>query len=92
MYKRQPGSLLALSHLTDECPEDPEVVVRRRAGAAHLASAFLPVHLRSRERIAALGRAFGLVPADLADLGRWCAERPCAPLAALAAVSAPTPD
>lgn len=87
-----PGSVLALSHLTDECPEDPEVVVRRRGGAAHLAATFLPVHLRSREGIAALGRAFGVAVADLDDLGRWCAERPGAPLAVLATVSAPTHD
>ena len=71
-YRRRlaPGSVVALSHISDDL-DDPEVAERMRASSELYRSSATPTVLRTRAELHAVLAGLDLVPPGLVDLSVW---------------------
>ena len=85
------GSVLALSHGSDDYPEHPAFLAKHLAATRLYATTSNPIRLRSRAEILALMAAADFVPdrSGLVDIGHWAAPAHDEPLGAYAVISEP---
>lgn len=86
-----PGSLLAVSHTSDDYPDDPEFAASSTASARLYDASSNPAFLRSRAGIERLVRDAGFVPdgRGTVELAHWAVPGVDGPLGAYTLVSEP---
>ena len=70
-----PGSVLAVSHVSDD-QDDPELTSRIRAATEAFRGTASEVTLRSRAELAALAEGFTLLPPGIVDVTDWPTAHP----------------